>query len=105
MTDTTLDRLRSELDDWRARLDRARVQANLGGKEARDVLRELEERLKPAFGKAKEDLDAIVSGGAGEARALATSLRSGWEEVRRKHRELTREAERAALEKKTSARP
>jgi len=48
MTDKKiLDRLKTELDDWRARVDHLRVQANLGGKEARDKLRELVFVLEP----------------------------------------------------------
>jgi hypothetical protein len=103
MTDTTLDRLRAELDQWRARLDHLRVQANLGGKEARDKLRELGQRLEPAFDTAKRRLDEIAASGAGEARTLGRSLLAGWDELRRTHRELSREAEREKRGKGTGA--
>jgi len=94
MTDKTLERLQAELDEWRARLDHLRVQANLGGKEARDKLRELDRRLEPAWNKARRLLDEIVANGASEARTLGRSLLAGWTELRRTHRELSREAER-----------
>ncbi len=93
MTDdkSTLNRLRSELDDWRARLDHARVQVNLGSKEARDKLHDMEKQLSPAFTKAKSRLDTLVEGGTSEARTLGKSLLAGWEELRRTHRDLARE--------------
>ncbi len=93
MSDTTLDRMRKELDEWRARLDHMRVQANLGRKEARDKLHELGERLDPAWRKAKDTLDGVVESGATEARTLGKSLLAGWDELRRTHRELSREAD------------
>lgn len=95
MSDKTLERLRTELRDWRARVDHLRVQANLGRKEARDKLQELEERLEPAWRKSKRTLDEIVASGASEARTLARSLLAGWDELRRTHRELSREPDRS----------
>jgi predicted nucleic acid-binding Zn-ribbon protein len=94
MTDTRLEKLRAELDDWRARLDHLRVQANLGHKEARDKLDELGEKLEPAWSKSKEAIEQVVSSGAEEARTLGKSLLAGWEELRRTHRELAQEARR-----------
>ena len=90
MTNKTLERLREELDDWRARLEHLRVQANLGEKEARDKLNALEERLTPAFQKAVRYLDEVIESGTDEARTLAVSLRAGWKEMRRTHREAVR---------------
>jgi hypothetical protein len=87
-----LDVLRAELDQSRARLDHLRVQVNLGHKEARDKLRELDERLSPAFREAKRRLDEVVASGTTEARTLGKSLLAGWDELRRTHRELSREA-------------
>jgi len=95
MTDKKiLDRLKTELDDWRARVDHLRVQANLGGKEARDKLRELGDVLEPAAEKAKRLIETTVASGASEAKTLGKSLLAGWDEVRRTHRELSREAEK-----------
>ncbi len=100
MTDqTTLERLRAELDEWRARLDQLRVKANLGGKEARDKLREIEKRLEPEVDKAKRRLDEAVESGASEARTIATSLRAGWDELLRTYRALSDEAERERKKK------
>ena len=87
----TIERLRADLGEWRARLEHARVQANLGRKEARDHLHELDERLAPAFQEARRRLERIAASGAGEARTLGQSLLAGWEELRRTHRELSRE--------------
>jgi len=95
MSDETLERLRTELREWRARLDHLRVQANLGHKEARDKLHELEKHMEPAWRKSKRKLDEIVASGASEARTLGKSLLAGWDELRRTHRELSREAERS----------
>jgi hypothetical protein len=99
MTNSTLDKLRAELDDWQARLQHLRVKANLGGKELRDKLNELGNRLEPAQQKAEEQLGKIATDGKEEAKTLARSLKAGWEELRRKHRELSEEAdkERAKL--------
>lgn len=92
MNPTTLERMRAELDEWRARLDRLRLQTHLGKMEARDKLRELGLRMDPAWRRARRQLDAVGAGSAAEARALAASLRAGWDELRRTHRELTRES-------------
>jgi len=99
MTNSTLDRMRAELDDWHARLQHLRVKANLGGKELRDKLSELGERLEPAQRKAEEQLAKIAKEGADEAKTLARSLKAGWEELRRKHRELAKEAEKQRAER------
>jgi len=98
MTNKTLDALRAELDQWRARVDHLRVQANLGGKEARDKLRELETTLEPAFDQARRRLDQLAAGGAEEAGTLIKSLRAGWDEVRRTYRDLSREQRREQRE-------
>lgn len=90
---TTLERLKAELGELRASLDHLRVKANLGRMEARDKLHDLEERLEPASREAKRLLNAIVTNGTIEARALGKGLLAGWEELRRAHRELTLEAE------------
>lgn len=94
MTHPTLERLRRDLDEWRARLEHLRVQTNLGEKEARDRLRALEDRLQPAVDRAVERLGTLVATGSDEVRTLARSLESGWAELRRTHRELTREMSR-----------
>jgi hypothetical protein len=99
MTNSTLDKLRAELDDWQARLQHLRVKANLGGKELRDKLNELGERLEPAQRKAEEQLAKIAKEGADEAKTLARSLKAGWEELRRKHRELSKEADEERAER------
>lgn len=91
---TTLERMQAELDGLRSRLDHLRVQANLGGMEARAELRELEKKLDAAFTKTKRRLDDVVASGAAEARTFGRSLLAGWDELRRTHRELSREAER-----------
>jgi hypothetical protein len=88
----TLERLKAELKEWRASFDHLRVQANLGRKDARDKLRELGDRLDPAWQRAKGTLDEVVKSGTTEARTLGKSLLAGWEEVRRTHRTLAREA-------------
>lgn len=90
---STLERLKSELAELRASLEHMRVQASLGRSEARDRLDALERRLDPAFQKAKRALDEILASGTAEARTLSRSLLAGWEELRRTHRELSREAE------------
>lgn len=102
MTDSTLDRLKAELDDWRSRLDQLRVQANLGGMEARDKLDEISQRLEPAWKKARGTIDGIVRDGASEARTMGKSLLAGWDELRRTHRDLTREAEQERAKKRKS---
>lgn len=89
----TLDRLRADLDEWRGKLDHLRVQANLGRKEARDRLHELDERLSPAVQKASKRLEEVVANGSDEVRTLGKSLLAGWDELRRTHRDLSREAE------------
>lgn len=93
MSDKNLERLRTELNEWRARLDQLRVQANLGRREAHDKLQEIGERLEPAWRKSKSALNEIVEGGTSEARTLGKSLLAGWDELRRTHRELSRDAE------------
>ena len=95
MSDDPHERLRSELDGWRARFDHLRVQVGLGKLEARDKLRELERQLRPALDDARGKLDALARGGATEVRVLAKSLRAGYEELLRTHAELSREAGRA----------
>jgi len=93
MTNPILDDLRGELEDWRGHVQHMRVQANLGAKEARDKLRDLEDRLEPAYLSARDKLNEIIRDGADEARTVARSLKAGWEEVRKTHRELAKEAE------------
>ncbi len=94
MTKKPLEKLQTELSQWRTRLDELRVQANLGKREARDELNELGERLEPTFRKAKKVVDDAVTSGAAEARTIGKSLLAGWEEVRRAHRELSDESKR-----------
>ncbi len=89
----TLQYLRNELDNLRGSLDHLRVKANLGPKEARDMLQELEARLSPAFNKAKRSLDEIITNGSEEVGTLGKSLLAGWDELRRTHRDLSREAD------------
>jgi len=89
-----LESLEDELKGWRTRLDELRVQAHLGHLELRDKLAELGERLEPAREKAETRLAALAKNGTSEARILASSLRSGWQEVRRSHAELVEEARR-----------
>jgi len=93
MTDSILDKLRRELDDWRASLQHLRLKANLGGMELRDKLDEFGARLEPAQRKAEEQISRIAREGAGEAKLIARSLKAGWEELRRTHSELADEAE------------
>jgi hypothetical protein len=93
MIDEILEGMRAELDQWRARVDHLRVQANLGGKEARDKLRELEKQLAPAVRDARKRLDEVATGGTAEAKRLVQSLRAGWDELKRTHRELADQAE------------
>jgi len=88
----TLERLKAELDVWRGRLDHLRVQADLGRMEARDKLRELEQRMDPVLREADQLLGDVLSRATGEARTLGRSLLAGWDELRRTHRDLTREA-------------
>jgi hypothetical protein len=95
MTDKKfLDRLKAELEDWRARVEHLRVQANLGSKEARDKLRELGDKLEPAAEKARHAIETAAASGASEAKTLCQSLQAGWDEVRRSHRELSQQAEK-----------
>ena len=93
-TEKTLDRLRTELDEWTARIEALRVRANLGGKEVRDKLQELDQRLEPARDEAKRLLDELAKSGADEARTLGKSLLAGWDELRRTHHELKQQAEK-----------
>lgn len=104
MTDKTLDRLRAELDEWHARLDHLRVQASLGKMEARERLHELDAKLRPSIQKATRRLDELAGSGKDEVRTLAHSLRAGWEELWRTHRELTRELEEEHAERERRAR-
>jgi hypothetical protein len=94
MTAEPLKDLKAELESLRARLEQLRVQANLGGKELRDRLKELEAVVEPAYAKAKKRLSESVRTGAAEAKILARSLLAGWEELVAKHRELSQQAER-----------
>ncbi len=105
MASKTVEGLKADLEQWRARLDRLRVQADLGKKDARDKLRAFEDRLEPAFDKAKQQIDDVASSGAAEARVIARSLRAGWKEVQKTHSELTRAAKRPAPTTKTKKRP
>ncbi len=89
----TLDHLRAEFDELKAHLEHLRVKANLGRKEAREKLHDLEERLTPAYQKAKGQLEQILASGTSEARTLGKSLSAAWEELRRTHRELSEKAE------------
>lgn len=98
MSEKELDHLSGELDGWRTRLDRLRVQANLGKRELADKLNELGERLAPAHRAAKERLAEVARTGKSEARTLAASLQAGWEELRRTHRELSSESARERAE-------
>jgi hypothetical protein len=92
MSENRFDELRADFDAWRARLDHARVQANLGRKELADKVRDLDQRFDPAYRRAKERLAALAQSGADEARALAQSLQAGWEELKTTHRDLARRA-------------
>lgn len=105
MASKTVEGLKADLEQWRARLERLRVQANLGKKDARDKLRAFEDRLEPAFDKAKQHIDDVASSGAAEARTIAQSLRAGWKEVQRTHAELTRAAKRPGPATKFEKRP
>ncbi len=105
MASKTVEGLKADLEQWRARLDRLRVQADLGKKDARDKLRAFEDRLEPAFDKAKQQIDEVAASGAAEARVIARSLRAGWKEVQKTHGELTRAAKRPAPATKTKKRP
>ncbi len=98
MASKTIEGLKADLDQWRGRLERLRVQANLGKKDARDKLRDLEDRLETAFDKAKRKLDEVAEDGATEAKVAVKSLRAGWKQVRKTHAELSR-----ATKRKTAA--
>jgi hypothetical protein len=89
----------AELESLRSRLDHLRVQANLGRKELRDKLGELERVLDPAYRKAKQRLAERAGSGADEVRVLARSLQAGWDQLVRTHRELSREADRERSER------
>jgi hypothetical protein len=104
MIDKTLDRLRSELDDWQARLDNLRVQAKLGKMEARDQLLELVSRLEPTFREAETRLEEIAASGSKEARILGKSLLAGWRELLRTHRESSAEAQRESSRREARGR-
>ena len=98
----TLARLRADLDEWRTRLDEARVQAKLGRMEARDKLQEFEKRLTPTLEKARKSLDEVVTSGTSEAKVIGKSLLAGWDELRHTHEDLSREADKES--RKTSKR-
>jgi hypothetical protein len=98
MTNPILEDLRTELDDFRAMVQHLRVQANLGAKEARAKLNDLDDRFEPAYLRARDKLSELAHDGAGEARTLAKSLQAGWDEVRKTHRELSKEAQEKQAE-------
>lgn len=92
----SIDQLRDELDRWRGRLDHMRVQANLGRRELEDKLREFSKEVEPIERQARERLDDLTQRGADEAKAIAASVLAGWDELLRKHRELSREREQGS---------
>ncbi len=89
------ERLRDELQHWRTRVDELRVRAHLGSMEFRDKLEETGDTLEPVARSAARRLEQLGRNGAEEVRSVVRSLRAGWDEVRRTHRELARDAERA----------
>ena len=94
MTDENLKGMEEELEGWRSRLDHLRLKANLGKMELRDRLGELGELLEPAHQRASRILGDVAQAGTEEARTLARSLRAGWEELVRTHRQAAAEAGR-----------
>jgi hypothetical protein len=98
MAEERLEALQGELDGWKARLDQARLKANLGRMEFRDRLEELGEALEPAQTRARKALSDVAQVGSQEARALARGLQAGWDELVRAHREATAEARREKVE-------
>ena len=104
MSKNDLDKLREELDGWRTRLDQLRLQANLGKMELRDKLQELGERIEPAHRRAMKRLSELAKDGASEAQILSRSLQAGWDQLRRTHRDLSRESEQEQAERKSGPR-
>jgi hypothetical protein len=98
MAEERLEALQGELDGWKARLDQARLKANLGRMEFRDRLEELGEALEPAQTRARKALSDVAQVGSQEVRALARGLQAGWDELVRAHREATAEARREKVE-------
>lgn len=98
------ERLREELDGMRTRLDELRVKGKLGTMELRDKLAEYKQAFDPAYAKAKQKLGDLAESGVDESKALAESLRAGWDEVRRTHQELADKAHRRREEEHDAKR-
>lgn len=92
MSNETKIRLQQEYDTMRARVDKLRVQTNLGKMELRDKLEDIRETLDPVYRRAKTDLTELARSGATEASNFAKSLQAGWESLRDTHRELSKKA-------------
>ena len=104
MSRLDLQKLHDEFNEWRGRFDRLRVQANLGRKELRDKLGELQQQVEPVHQRAKQRLSDITREGVEETRVLASSVSAGWEQLRRTHRELSLELERELEEREQKRR-
>lgn len=87
ITEKAIETLRDELDVLRGHLDHLRVQANLGGKELRDRLRELEDQLEPVGRRVVDGLTDLTRAGTREALTWKGMVEEAWEAVRRTHRE------------------
>ena len=89
MNSEVLNRLRQEVDAWRARLDELRVQASLGRMELRDKKEELARNFEEARSSAARKLAELRKTGGQEIDAVARSIEVAWEGLRKTHGELS----------------
>lgn len=79
------DLLKSELDEFRKLRDELRVQSELGKKDLRDRVRELEKRwhrLESRFDGIRKDAKADAGDVREAVRLLARELKEGFEHIR-----------------------
>jgi len=96
--------LQDNLAGMRVRFEELRVKGNLGKMELRDKLEELRDAFDPAYTKAKKAIAELSDSGREESHTLAKSLRAGWDELRRTHKELSESADRQRTEEHDAKR-